>query len=207
MAKIDINKAIAPKSDQLNADDLIGGPRTIRLRDVRDVGGEQPIHIFFDGDNGRPWKPSKTALRCMVAVWGDDTDKWAGMHCTIFNDENVKWAGVPVGGIRISHMEGLSKPRTLMLAVAKSKRAGTTIQPLKVASESKAGKYRARLLEVAEDPELSVQEKWSQVPAEIQEELGADLLDQLLAIEAAAQEHRDKDPDAAANALNESLGD
>lgn len=202
MAKIDILKAIAPKSDQLNADDLLTGPRTIRLTGVTENGGDQPISIHFDGDNGRPWKPSKTALRCFAAVWSDDPDKWPGLHCTIYNDENVKWGGVAVGGIRVSHMEGLTKPRELKLTVTRGKKAGTVIQPLIIEKESKADKFRARLFEVAEDAEKSVSEAWGKVPAEMKAELGEALLEQLLAVEAAAAEHRANDPDAAVNALN-----
>lgn len=210
MAKIDIMAAIAPKSDQLNADDLIGGPRTIRITGVKDVGGEQRIHIHFDGDGGRPWKPSKTALRCLVAVWGDDPDQWAGLHCTIFNDETVKWAGAAVGGIRISAMEGLSKPRTLQLTTTRGKRGATTIQPLKIdkaAGETKADRFRTALFAVAENPDKSVSDAWGKIDPETQAELGTDLLDQLLAIETAATEHRANDPQAAVDALNESLGE
>lgn len=206
MAKIDIRKAIAPKSDQLNADDLIAGPRTIRITAVKDTGGEQPIHVHFEGDDNRPWKPAKTALRVLVAIWGDDPDRWVGMSLTIYNDETVKWAGAAVGGIRISHMEGLSKPRTLQLTVTRSKKAGTTIQPLVIERESKADKFRARLFEVAEDAEKSIADAWGKVPGDVKAELGDDLLDQLLAIEAAAQDHRQNDPNVAVDALNESLG-
>ena len=68
MTTIDITKAIAPKSDQLNADDLLAGPRTIRIRDVKVSQGEQPVSVFFDNDEGRPWKPGKTAMRCLAEL-------------------------------------------------------------------------------------------------------------------------------------------
>lgn len=206
MTTIDITRAIAPKSDQLNADDLLAGPRTIRIRDVQVVGGEQPVSIFFDGDEGRPWKPSKTAMRCLAAVWGANAAKWIGMSCTIYNDESVTWGGAAVGGVRVSHMEGLSNPRTLMLTKTRGRKTGVTIQPLVVKRDSKAGRYRERLYAVAEDAGKSVNDAWSKVPAEIRAELGDDLLAQLLAIESAAQEHRENDPDAVADALNASLG-
>lgn len=32
---MDLSKTIIPKSDQLNADDLISGPKTIKIRDVK----------------------------------------------------------------------------------------------------------------------------------------------------------------------------
>lgn len=207
MTTIDITRAIAPKSDQLNADDLLAGPRTIRIRDVQVSAGEQPVSVFFDNDEGRPWKPSKTALRVLVAIWGADASRWIGMSCTLYNDESVTWAGEAVGGIRVSAMEGLSKPRVLKLTKTRGKKAAVTIQPLVVKREgTKADKFRERLFVVAEDPELNVEDAWAKISDDMQAELGAELLAQLLAIEAAAREHRETDPDAAADALNASLG-
>lgn len=125
-----IAKAFEPKSDQQNAENFISGPRTIKIRDVVITGGEQPVSIFFEGDDNKPWKPCKTAGRCLVAVWGDDERKWIGLSCTIYNDPKATWAGVAVGGIRVSHMEGLTSPRSLMLSRAKGKREATVIKPL-----------------------------------------------------------------------------
>lgn len=207
MTTIDITRAMAPKSDQLNADDLLGGPRTIRIRDVQVTTGEQPVSVYFDGDDNRPWKPSKTAMRCLASIWGANAAKWIGMHVTLYNDESVTWAGAAVGGIRVSAIEGISSPRTLQLTKTRGKKVGVTIQPLEVKRDgSKADRYRERLYAVAEDPEKSVEEAWGKVPEEVQAELGADLLSQLIAIETAAREHRENDPDAVADALNASLG-
>lgn len=207
MTTIDITQAIAPRSDQLNADSLITGPRTIRIRDVKVTPGEQPVSIFFDGDDGKPWKPSKTAMRCLASVWGGNAARWIGMSLTIYNDESVTWGGAAVGGIRVSHMEGLSNPRTLQLTKTRGKKVPVLIQPLEVKRDgSKADKYRERLYAVAEDSEKSVEEAWAKVPAEIRAEFGDDLLAQLVAIETATKEHRENDPDAAADALNASLG-
>lgn len=128
--KTDVTKAIAPKSDQLNADSLITGPMTIRIRDVKVRDGEQPIWVYFDGDNNNPWKPCKTAARCLASIWGSNAAQWIGMHCTIYNDPTVTWAGAAVGGIRVSHMEGLDKPRTLQLTKTRGKKGAVTIQPL-----------------------------------------------------------------------------
>lgn len=206
MTTIDITQAIAPRSDQLNADSLITGPRTIRIRDVKVTPGEQPVSIFFDGDDGKPWKPSKTAMRCLASVWGGNAARWIGMSLTIYNDESVTWGGAAVGGIRVSHMEGLSNPRTLQLTKTRGKKVPVVIQPLTVQRDSKADRYRERLYAVAEDPARSVEEAWAKVPEEIRAELGDDLLAQLVAIESAAREHRETDPDAVAGALNASLG-
>ena len=128
----DVSQAIQAKSDQLNADDIVGGPITIKITDVDVRGGEQPIQIFYHGDNGRPWRPCKTAARCLAAVWGSNAANWVGLSCTIYNDPTVTWAGAQVGGIRVSHMEGLDKPRSLQLAKTRGKKGAVTIQPLTV---------------------------------------------------------------------------
>lgn len=132
MTSKDVTKAIQAKSDQLNADDLIGGPITIKVTDVNVQTGDQPIAVSYAGDNGRPWKPCKTAARCLAAIWGANAAQWVGMSCTIYNDPTVTWAGAAVGGIRVSHMEGLDKPRSLQLAKTRGKKGAVTIQPLRI---------------------------------------------------------------------------
>lgn len=130
---MDVTKAIEAKSDQLNADDLIGGPRTIRIRDVAVKGGaEQPVWIYFDGDDGKPWKPCKSATRVLASCWGVDAGNWIGKHCTIYNDPSVTWAGMAVGGVRVSHAEGIAKPLKLALTKTRGKKGIVTIEPLVV---------------------------------------------------------------------------
>ena len=209
MGKIDITSTMVGKTDQLNAYDLMSGPQTIRIRDVKkdERNPQQPLLVYFDDDDGKPWKPALTVRRILGLVWGLDASKWIGLHCTIWCDPKVRFGNADVGGIRVSHMEGLSKPRTLNLATAQNARGNFTVQPLKVEKKTGGADWRSRLMAVAEGGKgLTVEEAWAKVPAEIQNELGADLLDKLLAIETAAQEHRDTDPNAAVDALNESLG-
>ena len=131
MTDLDVTKAIQPKSDQINADSLVTGPMTIKVRDVKvDPTGEQPIWVAFEGDDGKPWKPCKTAARCLATIWGANAAQWIGMSCTIYNDPTVTWGGAAVGGIRVSHMEGIDKPRVLSLTKTRGKKSSITIQPL-----------------------------------------------------------------------------
>ena len=66
---VDMSQFVAPKSDQLNADDLIAGPRTIRIRGVRGTENpEQPVSVYFEGDDGKPYKPCKSMRRVMIAA-------------------------------------------------------------------------------------------------------------------------------------------
>lgn len=136
---IDVTKAIEPKSDQLNADDLMTGPRTIKIREVKVAPGqEQPVWVYFEGDNNKPWKSCKTATRTLAAIWGADASKWIGLSCTLYCDPEVTWGGAKVGGIRVSHMEGLTSARTLMLTKTRGKKGATVIKPLEVGTAKTA---------------------------------------------------------------------
>jgi hypothetical protein len=127
----DMTTALEPKSDQLNSDDLISGPRTIRITDVKiKPGTEQSVSIFFDGDNGKPWKSCKSMGRVLVAAWGKDASKYIGRSVTLYRDPAVKWAGMEVGGIRISHLSDIENPITMALTVTKGSRKPFTVKPL-----------------------------------------------------------------------------
>jgi hypothetical protein len=191
-AHIDITKAMQAKSDQLNAEDLIAGPRTIRVRDVSERDGK--IRVGFDGDEGRPWVLSKTAVRALAACWGTDAAKWVGLHCTVFCDPEVVYGGVKVGGIRVSHVEGITAPRALMLTVTRGKKKEHLIQPLTVEKKTKADAWRERLLAVASDTAKDLEFAWGKTGEDIREQLGgAAFHEQLLQIRAAAQEHANSD--------------
>lgn len=127
----DMRTVIQPKSDQLNADDFVGGPRTVRITGVDIRSGEQPISVHFEGDNGKPWKPCKTTARLMVAAWGPDASQYKGRSLTLYRDPTVKWAGLEVGGIRISHMSHIDNDMIYAATVTKGKRAPIKVKPLK----------------------------------------------------------------------------
>ena len=97
---------IKPKSDQLNADDLIVGPITVTIQSVKIVGGDQPVAIEI-GNGLQPYKPCKSMRRIMVESWGDDETKYVGERMTLFREPEVYLNKQKVGGIRISHMTGL----------------------------------------------------------------------------------------------------
>ena len=77
---LDISKTIAPKSEQLNADDLIAGPRTITVTSVKLVAEDQPVAIHFAGDEGKPHKPCKSMRRVLVRAWGADGRSTSAEH-------------------------------------------------------------------------------------------------------------------------------
>ena len=127
----DMTAVITPKSDQINADDLIGGPRTITIRDVQIKGGqEQPVSIYFD-DSDKAFRPCKSMCRVLVAVWGPDAKAYIGRSITLYRDPAVKWGGMEVGGIRISHMTDMTGgPMTMALTATKGSRKPFVVKPL-----------------------------------------------------------------------------
>ena len=182
MTNLDVTKAIQPKSDQINADSLVTGPMTIKLRDVKvDPTGEQPIWVHFEGDDNKPWKPCKTAARCLATIWGANAAQWIGMSCTIYNDPSVTWGGAAVGGIRVSHMEGLEKPRVLSLTKTRGKKGTITIQPLVIATAEKVDveAIKAEAIQAA-DLGKAAFTKWWQSNAETRGEVNP-IMDELKA--------------------------
>lgn len=126
----DMTCAIIPRSDQINSDDLISGPRTLRIRDVAiSPGADQPVSIKIDGDD-KVWRPCKSMSRVLVAAWGPDAKAYVGRSVTLYRDPAVTWGGMAVGGIRISHMTHIDKTLTLALTQTKGKRAPFVVKPL-----------------------------------------------------------------------------
>ncbi len=131
----DMRDTIIPKSDQLNADDLIGGRTlTITVTGVDIKMDEQPVAIHFEGDGGKPYKPGKSMRRVLVNVWGPDANAYVGRSMTLYRDETVKFGGLEVGGIRISHMSHMQKPTTMALTATKAQRKPFTVRPLEAAA-------------------------------------------------------------------------
>lgn len=129
----DLRPTIVPKSDQLNAEQLLAGPMTVRVTDVRIGGGEeQPVHVHYENENGRPYKPCKTMRKVLILAWGPDGRDWVGKSMTLYNDPQVKFGGAEVGGIRISHLSDIDRAIQVSLTATKGKKALHRIDPLKV---------------------------------------------------------------------------
>ncbi len=134
----DMSSVIVPKSDQINADDFIAGSQTFTIREVRITGGnEQPVSIFMEGMD-KAYRPCKSMSRCLVHAWGPDAKAYVGRSLTLYRDPSVKWGGLEVGGIRISHMSHLEKEITLVLTASKTSRKPFVVKPLKVENAAPA---------------------------------------------------------------------
>lgn len=129
---LDMSQFTEAKSDQLNADDLIGSPRTVTITKVVGTGGDQPVSIHYQGDNGKPFKPCKTIRRVLIGVWGKYANEYIGKSMTLYRDDKVTFGGLETGGIRISHMSGIDKETVVVVMKTKGKKAGIKILPLRV---------------------------------------------------------------------------
>lgn len=130
----DLRATIVPKSDQLNAEQLLGGPMTLRLTDVRIGSDDQPVVLHYEGDNGRPYKPCKTMRKVLIYAWGEDGRKWPGKSMTVYCDTGVKFGGMEVGGIRISHLSDIPRDISVSLTATKGKKALHTIRRMEAQS-------------------------------------------------------------------------
>lgn len=129
----DISHAIVAKSDQLNALDILGNDLTIRIRDVKVTKtADQPVWVYFDGDNNRPWKPSKGMLRVLGAAWGLKSKAWIGRHAQLFCNPDVKYAGKAVGGIQIRALSDIERDLHLTIAINRSQREPFIVKKLTI---------------------------------------------------------------------------
>lgn len=129
----DLRPTIIPKSDQLNAEQLLGGPMMLTVTDVRiGSGEEQPVVVHYEGEAGRPYKPCKTMRKVLIHAWGPNGRGWIGKSLQVYNDPAVKFGGEDVGGIRISHMSDIPSSLKVSLTSTRGKKAKYEIKPLQV---------------------------------------------------------------------------
>lgn len=127
---MDLTKSIEPKSDQINAEDLLTGPRTFTIERVTEGSAEQPVDVHLVEFPGRPYRPSKSMRRVMVAAWGKEAAEYAGRRLTLYRDPEVTFGRDKVGGIKISHLSHIEKRLSLALTVTRGKRSPHTVEPL-----------------------------------------------------------------------------
>jgi hypothetical protein len=132
--KMSLRDTIVPKSDQINYDDVMTVPVTVKVTGLAAGSAEQPVIIHVaDAATGaamRDFKPCKSMRRVLIAAWGDKGKEWIGQRMTLYGDSGVKFGGVEVGGIRISHVSGIDEPLKLKLTTTRSKRAEYVVEPL-----------------------------------------------------------------------------
>lgn len=127
---MDLTQTIAPKSDQLNADDLISGPVTVTISEVRKGSPEQPVDVILEEFPGRAYRPSKSMRRVMVSAWGTEASTYTGHKLTLVRNPEIMFGRDKVGGIEIAAMSHIDKPLTIALTATRGKRKNFTVTPL-----------------------------------------------------------------------------
>lgn len=133
MSEIDLTDTIKAKSDQLNASE-IASSMTIKItKATKKASSDQPISIFYEGDDGKPWKPCLSMRRVIAHLWGERVDM-TGRYITLVCDPTVTWGGEAVGGIRISAMSNIDSKKKVPLRASKHKVKQYTIDSIDVAA-------------------------------------------------------------------------
>lgn len=152
---MDISDTLAPNSQQLDAVDLLGGPRVFTVERVTRGNAEQPVQVHL-AEFDRPWRPGKSMRRVLAACWTPQSDTWARRRVELYCDPNVKFGGEAVGGIRISRLSDIDGPKKVPLLVSRGKSAIFTVQPL---GDEPATPARTEQPPVQEPTELQVNEE------------------------------------------------
>lgn len=171
-----LRQAVAPRSDQLNADDLVGTTKTITVTGVRVVMGEQPVTINYEGDNGKPYKPAKTMARVLMFAWGDDETQWVGKSMTLYCDPEVTFGRDKVGGIRISHLSDIRGDMEVVITKTRGRRVPYKVRKLAGNGGASTVQQWAQTLRDASltgDMQKLV-EAWGKVPKNLQSKLEAE---------------------------------
>lgn len=127
---MDISDTLQAKSDQLNSDDLIGGPRLFTVEKVSAGSAEQPVNVNLVENPGHPYRPSKSMRRVLVAIWGKEASAWSGRQFVLYRDPQVRFGGEVVGGIKVSHASHIDGPQSIPLTVKRGQKARHTVDPL-----------------------------------------------------------------------------
>lgn len=126
---MDISDTLAPKSDQLDAIELVGNPQTFTITNVSKGKEDQPVQVHL-AEFPRVWRPGKSMRRVLAACWGTDASQWVGRRVTLYCDETVTFGNDVTGGTRISHLSHLDGVKKIPLLVKRGKSATFTVAPL-----------------------------------------------------------------------------
>jgi hypothetical protein len=134
---MNLTDTIVPKSDQLNADDLIAGPITVTVAEVVAGNTEQPVDVRLIEYPGRAYRPSKSMRRVLVSAWTADGALYTGRRLTLYRNPDIMFGRDKVGGIEISHLSHIDKPLTVALTATRGKRKNFTVQPIPAAAPAR----------------------------------------------------------------------
>lgn len=172
----DITDTLAPKSDQLDAIDLMGKPPrvfTITKVDVKaDPTADQPVSVHL-AEFPRVWRPNVSMRRVLGYCWGTKSSAWVGRQVELYCEDGVKFGNDVTGGTRISRLSHIDGPKKVPLLLSKGRSGSWKVDPLPDAAPTSPP--------TAEDPNAAriaeLREEWKTADdarqAEIQVEVEA----------------------------------
>lgn len=107
---------------------------SVTLEDIEDEKGKvkRKGSIALDGV-GKQWLANVTNVRCLVAMFGEETDRWVGKRVTVFS-ERVMAFGEWTLGVRLRGSPDLEKPVSVRIKLRKKREQIITMQRTGVAS-------------------------------------------------------------------------
>lgn len=170
---MDITDTLAPTSDQLDAVDLLGGPRTFTITDVTKTASvEQPVNVTL-AEFPRVWRPGKSMRRVLAACWGADARAWVGRRVELYRDPAVKYGGQAVGGTRISRLSHIDGTQRIPLLVTRGKSAVYVVEPLPDAPAPRDWRAEADALSDLD----ALRALWKAAPEDMREYIAARVTD------------------------------
>ena len=138
-----LRDTVAPKSDRRNADDFLAGSETVKIIAVKRGDAESPVAVHLE--NSKPWYPCKSMRRILIAAYGDNGGDWIGKSMTLYCDPAVRFGGVAVGGIRISHLSHIESDMVVSLTTTRSKRSPYTVKKLEILGDYPEDRFAENL--------------------------------------------------------------
>lgn len=130
---LDFSESLVAKSNQLNADNLAGGPITVQITGAKvSLRDDQPLTFRLSGGH-MPWKPCKGMRRLLAeAAKSSSARPWIGKWVRLFRDPSVKWAGAETGGIRVSGIDAsiLRSARDFRVRDGRNSHTSYRIEPI-----------------------------------------------------------------------------
>lgn len=101
----------------------------IKLEDVEEQNGKSKRKgsITLEGHD-KPWLCNVTNTKCLVAMFGDETDAWRGKRVTLYA-ERVMAFGEWTLGVRLRGSPDIAQPVSVRIKLRKKKEHVVTMQP------------------------------------------------------------------------------
>jgi hypothetical protein len=161
---MDISETLAPTSDQLDAIELVSGPRIFTIESVSKGNAEQPVNVHLVGFP-RPWRPGKSMRRVLATCWGTDASQWAGRKVELYFEPEVTFGKEKPGGTRIKRLSHIDGPKKVPLIVTRGKSATYPVEPLVETAEDRIAALKAEWKSADPDRRAAIEAEVAELKA------------------------------------------